>query len=52
MFLFSFLFGFNFCAVNFASGERDPGHINLYFSLWIVPGDCAKRTRETISFYN
>ena len=32
----------------FPKGESDPGHIHLYFCLWIVPHG----QRETISFYN
>ena len=42
VFVFFFCFVFLFCFAQsillpFPEGESDPGHINLYFCLWIVP---------------
>ena len=51
VFLFSFLFRLNICAVNFASlplrGKRSRPYKFILLSM-----DCATRARETISFYN
>ena len=51
VFLFSFLFPLNICAVNFASlplrGKRSRPYKFILLSM-----DCSTRARETISFYN